>query len=94
MVRNTGDPRRFNSVLDVVSEGVPVSVQFRAAQYRGGIDMKKRYFIKIKGFGEKEVDQETYVQFEQEAGFYPKPGCGPEATGGFSSGSVSGRIKE
>jgi hypothetical protein len=37
-----------------------------------------------------QVSLEQWCQAERGAGFHPKPGCGPTATGGFSSGGLSG----
>lgn len=34
-----------------------------------------------------QVTREAYCQAERRAGFFPKPGCGPEATGSFGSAS-------
>lgn len=39
----------------------------------------------------QEVTEDQFVNAERGAGFRPKPGCGPVATGGFSSGGQSGR---
>lgn len=52
-----------------------------------------KYFIEVKGFGEKEVTKEEFIKFERQAGFRPKNGCGDVATGGFCSGSISGRVE-
>ena len=52
----------------------------------------KKYFIKCDGFGEKEVTKDEYIKFERQAGFRPKFGYGV-ATGGFSSGAISGRVE-
>lgn len=38
----------------------------------------------------QEVTEEDFVRAEQGAGFLPKPGCGPVATGGFSAGGQQG----
>jgi hypothetical protein len=39
----------------------------------------------------QEVTEQEFVNAERGAGFYPKPGCGPVATGGFSAGGQRGR---
>jgi len=52
-----------------------------------------KYYIKVDGFGEKEVAQKEFISFERQAGFRPKPGCGPVATGGFMSGNICGRTE-
>ena len=52
-----------------------------------------RYFLKTSFAEEKEVSQDEFVLAEQSAGFHPKYGCGPVATGGFSNGIVSGRVE-
>lgn len=53
----------------------------------------ERYFLSEGDRPEIEVDQGRFVQAERNAGFRPKPGCGPAATGGFSNGRVSGRVE-
>ena len=50
------------------------------------------YHLKTVWSIEEEVTLDQWIQAEQAAGFFPKSGNGP-ATGGFSSGSISGRIK-
>jgi len=55
--------------------------------------MSERYYLQLAGVSDWiEVSQEKFVQAERAAGFRPKPGCGPVATGGFSNGSVCGRV--
>lgn len=55
---------------------------------------KVKYFLKAEWQKEyQEVTQEEFVQAERSAGFRPKPGCGPCATAGFSSGSISGKVQ-
>lgn len=39
-----------------------------------------------------EVTQKAFVNAERAAGFHPKPGCGPVATGGFSGAGMVGRV--
>jgi len=57
-----------------------------------GDAMSERYYLQLAGVSDWiEVSQEKFVQAERAAGFRPKPGCGPVATGGFSNGSVCGR---
>jgi len=51
-----------------------------------------RYFVTEDGV-ETETTMEGFVAMERRCGFHPKPGCGPIATGSFSSGSRSGRIE-
>lgn len=55
--------------------------------------MKAKYYLSILGKEPIEVTQEEFIQAERSAGFRPKPGCGPVATGGFGSGIISGSIK-
>lgn len=38
----------------------------------------------------QEVTEQEFVNAERAAGFYPKPGCGPVATGSFSAGGQRG----
>ena len=38
------------------------------------------------------VTQEDWLKAERNAGFRPKPGLGPYATGGFSDGSIAGAL--
>ena len=53
-----------------------------------------KYFLKASfSDNEKEVTQDEFVRAEQNAGFHPKYGCGPVATGGFSNGTISGRVE-
>mgnify|MGYP001562460708 CR=1 FL=1 len=54
--------------------------------------MEARYWLRVSGLPWQEATLEQFVQAERGAGFRPKPGCGPIATGGFSSGSVEGRV--
>jgi hypothetical protein len=60
------------------------------------INIKKRYYLSAFGI-EKEVTEEDFIRAEREAGFYPKHGCGPVATGGFGTGvsgfGLGGRIE-
>ena len=52
-----------------------------------------KFYISTEVHGEKEVDKETYIKFERQAGFRPKSGCDCDiATGGFGSGMISGRV--
>jgi hypothetical protein len=53
---------------------------------------KERYWLRAKGTKWQEVDQGKFVEAERSAGFYPKAGCGPVATAGFSNGSVEGQV--
>lgn len=61
-----------------------------------------RYFVKIDDCPEREVTAEEFVRAERDAGFHPKPGCGPFATAGFGvtrydgpdgRRSINGRIE-
>lgn len=38
----------------------------------------------------QEVTEAEFANAERGAGFYPKPGCGPVATGSFSAGGQKG----
>jgi len=51
-----------------------------------------RYFLKPDSARAmwQEVTEEEFVAAERGAGFYPKHGCGPVATGGFSAGGQRG----
>lgn len=55
-------------------------------------DLSEHRFFLSAWFNPKwvEVSQDEWIAAERAAGFRPKPGCGPLATGGFSSGNVSG----
>lgn len=56
--------------------------------------MVEKYYLKGSWETEyTEVTQEEFIRAERAAGFHPKYGCGPCATGGFSSGSVSGKVE-
>ena len=50
------------------------------------------YWLRISGLPWTEVSEVKFVEAERAAGFYPKPGCGPVATAGFSSGVVEGKV--
>lgn len=52
-----------------------------------------RYFIDDGSGVERETDMEGFISLERSCGFRPKPGCGPMATAGFSSGNRQGRIE-
>lgn len=52
-----------------------------------------RYFITLGNEPEKEISQAEFIRWESQAGFRPKPGCGPVATGGFTSGMIKGRVE-
>ena len=54
--------------------------------------MTPRYYLTIGTQPEAEVTEEEFVRAERRAGFHPKPGCGPVATGGFGSGAIKGRV--
>jgi hypothetical protein len=55
-------------------------------------DEKECYWLRGMGRKWREVTQEQFIKAEQNAGFHPKRGCGPVATGGFSAGSMEGAI--
>jgi hypothetical protein len=53
-----------------------------------------RYYLSHSLFGEREVTREQFIAAERAAGFYPKFGQPDDlATGGFSSGDISGSIR-
>ena len=53
-----------------------------------------KYYLKAEWQKKwEEVTEEEFAEAERSAGFYPKPGCGPVATGGFSDGSVEGEVR-
>lgn len=52
----------------------------------------ERYFVTDDDGIERETDQAGFIAMERRCGFRPKPGCGPFATAGFSSGTASCRI--
>lgn len=55
----------------------------------------ERYFLGIPLHRESEVEvtQDEFIAAERAAGFHPKHGCGPLATGGFSTGGSYGRTE-
>lgn len=54
---------------------------------------KERYYLKADWQTEwQEVTQDQFVDAERNAGFHPKSGCGPVATGGFSARGICGRV--
>lgn len=55
--------------------------------------MITKYFIKHALFGEKEVSKEEFIKAERAAGFRSKFGINNLATGGFTSGDVTGRVE-
>lgn len=52
----------------------------------------EEYYLQIADGPRQRVSQEEFVSAERAAGFRPKPGCGPVATGGFSSGPIRGSV--
>jgi len=52
----------------------------------------QRYWLRSAIQGWKEVSQIEFAKAEREAGFFPKPGCGPLATAGFSSNHIEGKV--
>ena len=56
----------------------------------------KEYKYYLKAFYEEEwteVSQDEFIRAERHAGFRPKYGTGPVATGGFSGGGMKGRVE-
>lgn len=53
----------------------------------------ERYFVTDHDGAERETDAAGFIAMERRCGFRPKPGCGPFATAGFSSGHRGGRIE-
>jgi hypothetical protein len=53
----------------------------------------ERYFIADNDGIERETDAAGFIAHERSCGFRPKPGCGPFATGGFTSGNRHGRVE-
>ena len=51
------------------------------------------YYLKHPDFGTKKVTQEEWIADELRQGFRSKFGPGHPATGGFSSGLISGHIR-
>ena len=52
----------------------------------------ERYWLRIPGFEYQEVTRDKFTEMERKAGFYPKVGCSPIATAGFSTGTIEGKI--
>lgn len=55
--------------------------------------MNTKYYLSIANGPEQEVTQEQFIEAERDAGFYPKPGCGPIAIDEFESGIITGRVE-
>lgn len=55
-------------------------------------EARRRYWVKFGSLPWQEVTAEQFIEMEHIAGFYPKPGCGPFATGGFYGNDIKGRI--
>ena len=52
-----------------------------------------KYYIRRKGKPEKEVTEQEFLEAEREAGFDPpKAGIYQKQTGGFTNGTITGRI--
>jgi len=58
-------------------------------------EKREHYYLGITGHPESmvEVTQEEFILAERAAGFRPKHGCGPVATGGFGSGGIQGSVR-
>ncbi len=54
--------------------------------------MRERFWLRASSLLWQEATREQFIEAERRAGFRPKPGCGDIATGGFSGGSIQGRI--
>jgi hypothetical protein len=54
---------------------------------------KPTYYLTHPAFGTKKVSREEWIAEESRQGFRSKFGPGHPATGGFSSGGVSGSIR-
>ena len=55
--------------------------------------MGNKYYLKSAWLNKwTEVTLEQYCAAERNAGFRPKPGCGPTATASFSSGNTHGKV--
>ena len=52
----------------------------------------ERYWLQKGGSPWREVTRKEFISAEEDAGFRPKPGCGPLATSGFSSNGIAGKI--
>lgn len=69
-------------------------VVFARVEPSFGMQLYRAWFLTRDEDGEeRQVSREEWVQAERAAGFRPKPGLGPEATGSFSSSAMmlSGR---
>jgi len=53
---------------------------------------KVKYYIKISDKKEFVVSKQEFIKFEHNAGFRSKFGENELATGGFTSGTLSGRV--
>ncbi len=59
----------------------------------------RKFYLKAEGFDEKEVSKEDWIKAERRSGFRPPMASTEDrymkvcATGGFTCGGVSGRIK-
>jgi hypothetical protein len=61
------------------------------------LDAKYLFYVTIGNQPEKRVTAREFRSHEAGAGFHPKPGLGPLATGGFSTsanGGTKGRMVE
>lgn len=52
-----------------------------------------KYFLRHDHGKWVEVSESEFVAAERGAGFFPKTGCGPVATGGFSASGPDGEIE-
>jgi hypothetical protein len=71
-----------------MSSDLPLDLQKLLAEHR----RNTRYFLApaTENAVWQEVTEQEFVNAERGAGFRPKPGCGPVATGAFSAGGQRG----
>lgn len=71
-----------------MTNDLPKNIQDLLEEHR----RNTRYFLKPDSDRAvwQEVTEQEFVAAERGAGFYPKYGCGPVATGGFSAGGQRG----
>lgn len=56
------------------------------------MNIKERYWLRVSGLAWQECTKEQFIRAERGAGFRSKFGENSLATGGFSNGSVQGRV--
>jgi hypothetical protein len=72
---------------------IPITAGFYAVElFEKERPMKKCYWLRIDTLPWQKATEEQFVKAERNAGFFPKPGCGEVATGGFSGRATEGRI--